>query len=70
MEIPMEVFSESVKLATEDENCSASVIMSVKSVAKLESNQFLKFIYNYLLLNRQYLWSNKDIESEGQYCVT
>jgi hypothetical protein len=68
MEIPLEVFAESVKLATEDEGSLASKIMKVKS--GLESNSFLKFIYNYLMMVRSYLWSNKDIESEGQYCVT
>jgi hypothetical protein len=70
MKIPLEVFSESINLATTDKRSLAYKILNMKTKAKLDGNAFLKFIFNYLLTVRSYLWSNRDIDSEGQYCVT
>jgi hypothetical protein len=70
LKLPNELFSEAVGRVTQDENSLASQILRFDSKFKLKGSAFLQFLFNYFLRVRSFLWSRRDIESEGMHAVS
>jgi hypothetical protein len=70
LKLPNELFSEAVSRVTKDKSSLAARILNFDTKITMKDSKFLQFLFNYFVRVRSFIWSQRDIESEGMYAVS
>ena len=55
---------------TKDKSSLAARILNFDTKITMKDSKFLQFLFNYFVRVRSFIWSQRDIESEGMYAVS